>query len=214
MSIMDADPPELNISPCLHRQQVTRRINVERMLIKTYQELSDKFHSSYPNVTETATTSFAVHQSKLDALMSELDPLPPCLTFNCNYCTSSNLSTPVVENASVKISNSKENNTFQIPINATSPKIKKKIKKRKINKNDSVEDFVFPKKTAWPVSPSVSEPVVTTNSISDLESEEIKNKVETEEIKTAELPKPKPPYPIHLKIKNNFRNQVKQVVYN
>ncbi|GFS75799.1 uncharacterized protein TNCV_1848881 [Trichonephila clavipes] len=58
------------------------------------------------------------------------------------------------------------------------------------------------------------EPVVTTNSFSDLESEEIKNQVETEEIKTAELPKPKPPYPIHLKIKDNFRNQLKQIYQN
>ncbi|GFS48646.1 hypothetical protein TNCV_769971 [Trichonephila clavipes] len=59
---------------------------------------------------------------------------------------------------------------------------------------DSVEDFVFPKKTARPVYPSVSEPVATINSFSDLESEEIKDQDKTE-VKTIEVPKPKPSEP-------------------
>ncbi|GFT93817.1 transposable element Tcb1 transposase [Trichonephila clavipes] len=42
-----------------------------------------------------------------------------------------------------------------------------KIKKRKI-KEDSAEDFVFPEKTARPVSPSVSEPVATKTTVSQI----------------------------------------------
>ncbi|GFW61177.1 hypothetical protein TNCV_434011 [Trichonephila clavipes] len=79
-------------------------------------------------------------------------------------------------------------------------------------KKDSVEDFVLLKKTARPVSPSVSEPVAIINSFSDLKSEEIKTQVETVEVKTAEHPKPKPPNAIHLKIKEIFRHDLSKFI--
>ncbi|GFS55676.1 uncharacterized protein TNCV_131851 [Trichonephila clavipes] len=87
----------------------------------------------------------------------------------------------------------------------------KKNKKRKINKKDSVEDFVFPKKTARPVSPLPSEPVTVNNSFSDLESENDKDQVAPEENNETAPQKPKPPPPIHLKIKKNIRNQLKSI---
>ncbi|GFT39183.1 hypothetical protein TNCV_2897071 [Trichonephila clavipes] len=87
-------------------------------------------------------------------------------------------------------------------------KNKKKIQKRK-QKKDSVEDFVFPKKTARPASPSISEPIATANSFSDLVEDQ--NKV-TED-KEADIPKSRPPQPIHLKIKENiFRSQIKSIM--
>ncbi|GFV42828.1 hypothetical protein TNCV_3580781 [Trichonephila clavipes] len=60
---------------------------------------------------------------------------------------------------------------------------------------DSAEDFVFPKKTARPVSPLISEPVTVNNIFSDLESENEKEQVAPEENnETAILKKkPKPP---------------------
>ncbi|GFY48288.1 hypothetical protein TNIN_190331 [Trichonephila inaurata madagascariensis] len=201
---MDTDPPTTNNSPCIQRQLITRRISSESMLIRTYTELIKKFDDgSNPEMIQLVSKSADEHQSNLDALVSERDSLLPCLTFNCNYCGPSNSSTPVVEKAPVLISNSKENNTIETPINSTSPKNKNKIKKRNIKK-DSVEDFVIPKKTARPVSPSIIEPVATNNSFSDLESEEVKGQNVTDEVKTVEVPKPKPANPIHLKIKDNI----------
>ncbi|GFU36911.1 uncharacterized protein TNCV_2670871 [Trichonephila clavipes] len=161
-------------------------------------------------MTETVTSALADHQSKLGALVSERDSLPQCLTFNCQYCVNRNPATPVVENAPVQISKTKYNkdkNATVTPVNTTS-KNKNKFKKRKL-KNDSVEDFVFPKKTARPASPSISEPVAITNSFSDLEED--KNQVIEEQAKTADVPIPKSPQPIHLKIKDNFRTRLKLI---
>ncbi|GFV77151.1 uncharacterized protein TNCV_1771631 [Trichonephila clavipes] len=82
---------------------------------------------------------------------------------------------------------------------------------RKKDTMDSVEDFVFPKKTARPVSPLPSEPVTVNISFSDLESENDKDQVAPEENNETAPPKPKPPPPIHLKIKKNIRDQLKSI---
>ncbi|GFW29204.1 uncharacterized protein TNCV_4132802 [Trichonephila clavipes] len=82
---------------------------------------------------------------------------------------------------------------------------------RKKDTMDSVEDFVFPKKTARPVSPLPSEPVTVNNSFSDLESENDKDQVAPEENNETAPQKPKPPPPIHLKIKENIRDQLKSI---
>ncbi|GFU84137.1 uncharacterized protein TNCV_4504361 [Trichonephila clavipes] len=215
MSNMDVDPLDKNQSPCFQRLQFMRRIETERMLLKTFQELHLKFHISIPSLTETTISASAEHQSKLDALVSERDSLPECLTFNCQYCTNSNPTIPVVVNAPVKNSNSitqdKSDNSATVTTVNSTPKNKKKFKKRKLKKG-SVEDFVFPKKTARPASPSISEPVAITNSFSDLEED--KNQEIEEEAKIAVVPNPRPPQPIHLKIKENFRTQIKLIYQN
>ncbi|GFS68801.1 uncharacterized protein TNCV_408931 [Trichonephila clavipes] len=206
MSTMDVDPP-----PCFQRFKINRKIETEKMLLKTYPELNSKFHTSNPSLVKTAA---ADRKLKLDALVSERDSLPECLTFNCQYCPKNNPTTPVEVIAPVKNSNSlkKDNiddNETKTSVKASS-KNKKKIQKRK-QKKDSVEDFVFPKKTARPASPSISEPVATANSFSDLVEDQ--NKVtEDKEAKIADVPKPRPPQPIHLKIKENiFRSQIKSI---
>ncbi|GFW81725.1 uncharacterized protein TNCV_2883991 [Trichonephila clavipes] len=79
------------------------------------------------------------------------------------------------------------------------------------DESDSLEDFVFPKKTARPVSPLPSEPVTVNNSFSDLESENDNDQVAPEENNETAPPKPKPPPPIHLKIKKNIRYQLKSI---
>ncbi|GFV40382.1 hypothetical protein TNCV_3615521 [Trichonephila clavipes] len=79
------------------------------------------------------------------------------------------------------------------PTNANNAK--NKNKKRKINKKDSVEDFVFPKKTARPVSPLPSQPVSVNKSFSDLESENDKDQVAPEENNETVPSKPKPTSP-------------------
>ncbi|GFS68114.1 hypothetical protein TNCV_1363201 [Trichonephila clavipes] len=65
----------------------------------------------------------------------------------------------------------------------------------------------LPSKTARPASPSISETVAITNSFSNLEED--KNQEVEEEAKLAVVPKPRPPQPIHLKIKENFRAQMR-----
>ncbi|GFT10639.1 uncharacterized protein TNCV_1943671 [Trichonephila clavipes] len=79
---------------------------------------------------------------------------------------------------------------------------------------DSVEEFVFPKKTARPVSPLPSEPVTVNKSFSDLESKNDKDQVALEENNETASPKPKLPPPIHLKIKKNIRDQLKSIYQN
>ncbi|GFV26451.1 uncharacterized protein TNCV_3361041 [Trichonephila clavipes] len=103
-------------------------------------------------------------------------------------------------------------NYSEAPTNANNVKKKKKKKKRKINKKDYVEDFVFPtKKTARPVSFLPSEPVTVNKSFSDLESKNDKDQVAPEENNETAPSKPKPPLPIHLKIKKNIRDQLKSI---
>ncbi|GFX96980.1 hypothetical protein TNCV_1997121 [Trichonephila clavipes] len=84
---------------------------------------------------------------------------------------------------------------YNAPTNANNAKKKKKKKKRKINKKDSVQDYVFPKKTARPVSPLPSEPVTVNKSFSDLESKNDKNQVAPEENNETAPSKPKPSSP-------------------
>ncbi|GFU17039.1 hypothetical protein TNCV_2479861 [Trichonephila clavipes] len=150
----------------------------------------DSFRNNAATVSQTSTKSIADHQSKLDASVSERDS-PPRLTFNCQYCVNSNPSTPVVENAPVQTpkTKDKDKNKIETPDNTTPPNNKNNFKKRKLKK-DSVEDFVFPKKTARPASSSISEPVAANNSFSDLEEDE--EQVVEEEAKIAEVPKSKP----------------------
>ncbi|GFV07562.1 uncharacterized protein TNCV_4940681 [Trichonephila clavipes] len=212
---MDVNPLDENQSPCFQRFQLLRRIETERMPVKTFQDLYSKFHISNPSLTETTNSALAEHQLKLDTLVSERNSLPQCLTFNCQYCTNSNPTIPMVVNAPVQNSNSNtqdkiDDNATITTVNDTS-KNKKKFKKRKLKK-DSLEDFVLPKKTARPASPSISEPVAITNSFSDLDED--KNQVIEEEAKIADVPIPRPPQPIHLKIKENFRTQIKLIYQN
>ncbi|GFU44785.1 uncharacterized protein TNCV_3150791 [Trichonephila clavipes] len=72
---------------------------------------------------------------------------------------------------------------------------------RKKDTMDSVEDFVFPKKTARPVSPLPSEPVTVNKSFSDLESKNDKDQVAPEENNETAPPKSKPPPQFILKLR-------------
>ncbi|GFT54115.1 hypothetical protein TNCV_4179661 [Trichonephila clavipes] len=82
-------------------------------------------------------------------------------------------------------------------------------KKRKQKGKDSTEEFIFPKKTARPIPPtSTQDPIETNNSFSDLE-QDVEHPPSIETV-TTEVVTPKiPPHPIMLKIKDNFREQIK-----
>ncbi|GFX19315.1 hypothetical protein TNCV_3014541 [Trichonephila clavipes] len=77
--------------------------------------------------------------------------------------------------------------------NKTNSKPKKKFsKKRKQKGKDSTEEFIFPKKTARPISPtSTQDPIETNNSFSDLEQDvEHPPPIETTEVVTPKIPPP------------------------
>ncbi|GFW89556.1 hypothetical protein TNCV_1515071 [Trichonephila clavipes] len=87
MSTMDVDPSDDEMqSPCFRRLKINRKIETDTMLLKTYQELNSKFHTSNPSLVKTTNTAAADRKANLDALVSERDSLPECLTFNCQFC--------------------------------------------------------------------------------------------------------------------------------
>ncbi|GFW56825.1 nucleic-acid-binding protein from transposon X-element [Trichonephila clavipes] len=78
---------------------------------------------------------------------------------------------------------------------------------------ESTEEFIFPKKTARPVFPtSTQDPIVTSNNFSDLE-QDVEHPLPTTNQVTTEVvtPKIKLSHPIMLKIKKNFREQIKRI---
>ncbi|GFT34191.1 integrase catalytic domain-containing protein [Trichonephila clavipes] len=88
-------------------------------------------------------------------------------------------------------------------------------KKRKQKGKDSTEEFIFPKKTARPISPTLTQdPIETNNSFSDLE-QDVEHPPPTVTVTTEVVtPKITPPHPIMLKIKDNFREQIKCISEN
>ncbi|GFU08804.1 hypothetical protein TNCV_991491 [Trichonephila clavipes] len=86
-------------------------------------------------------------------------------------------------------------------------------RKEEMVSKESTEEFIFPKKTARPVSPtSTQDPIVTSNNFSDLE-QIVEHPLPTTNQVTAEVvtPKIKLPHPIMLKIKKNFRELFKRI---
>ncbi|GFT03373.1 hypothetical protein TNCV_2985391 [Trichonephila clavipes] len=80
---------------------------------------------------------------------------------------------------------------------------------RKKEEMESVDEFIFPKKTARPASStSTQDPVQTSNRFWDLEQDVVQplptdSQVTIEEV----IPKPKLPPPMMLKIKDDFREK-------
>ncbi|GFY02347.1 uncharacterized protein TNCV_3502291 [Trichonephila clavipes] len=211
MAQMETDLPGITNS-CEERNRLSLEIEALDIVINRCTELVN-FPDTDDNHEMKAILRASIDdiQRKKDTMVSELRSLPPCMTFNCNgnYCT---LSPPIpTEKHKDSDSNHILKNYSEAPTNANNAKKKKKKKKRKINTKDSVEDFVFPKKTARPVSPLPSEPVTVNNSFSDLESENDKDQVAPEENNETVPPKLKPPPLIHLKTKKNIRDQLKSI---
>ncbi|GFT25391.1 hypothetical protein TNCV_182201 [Trichonephila clavipes] len=102
-----------------------------------------------------------------EEMVSELKTLPPCTRADCQDHKIP--STSVEEETNFEPSPPEnENNNIKT---ASKPK-KKLCKKRKQKSKDSTEEFIFPKKTARPISPtSTQNPIETNNSFSDLEQD-------------------------------------------
>ncbi|GFU68667.1 hypothetical protein TNCV_308821 [Trichonephila clavipes] len=152
MAQMETDPPDITNS-CEERNRLSLEIEALDIVINRCTELVN-FPDTDDNHEMKAILRASIEdtQRKKDTMVSELRSLPPCMTFNCNgnYCTPS----PPIPTEKNKDSDSNHilKNYSEASTNANNAK-KKNKKKRKINKKDSVEDFVFPKKTARHVSP-------------------------------------------------------------
>ncbi|GFW21798.1 hypothetical protein TNCV_1235231 [Trichonephila clavipes] len=100
---------------------------------------------------------------KKDEMVNELKTLPPCTRDDCNE---HKIPTSLI----VEKSNFKE--TTLDEINVRKVKKKKPSKKRKNKGKESSEKFIFPKKTARPVSPTpTQDPIEMKNNFSDLEQD-------------------------------------------
>ncbi|GFV68382.1 hypothetical protein TNCV_3128381 [Trichonephila clavipes] len=135
---------------------------------------------------------------------SELKTLPPCTRDDCNE---HKIPTSLI------VEDSNLNESTLDEINVRKVKKKKPSKKRKNKGKESSEEFIFLQKTARPLSPtSTQDPIETKNNFSDLEQDvehplpTVKN-VNSEEI----IPPTKLPHPVMLKIKDNFRDQIKLI---
>ncbi|GFV63172.1 uncharacterized protein TNCV_4329971 [Trichonephila clavipes] len=93
------------------------------------------------------------------------------------------------------------------------PNKKKLSKKRKNKAKESTEEFIFPKKTARPISPTpTQDPIETNNHFSDLEQDvEHPLSIDKQVITEVVTPKKTLPHPIMLKINDNFREQIKRI---
>ncbi|GFT59585.1 hypothetical protein TNCV_4278181 [Trichonephila clavipes] len=111
---------------------------------------------SLQSYMERYQMSTQVMARKKDEMVSELKTLPPCTRDDCNE---HKIPTSLIVEESI----------FQEPtldeINVRKVKKKKTSKKRKNKGKESSEEFIFPKKTARPVSPTSS------HNFSDLEQD-------------------------------------------
>ncbi|GFW91470.1 uncharacterized protein TNCV_3376351 [Trichonephila clavipes] len=172
-------------------------------LHKSLYEMDGRSPSPKNSFTELYRTSTQAMIRRKEEMVSELKTLfPPCtrLDYHDHKIPSTsvdeeiNLETPFPEN-----------------------KINSKSKKKKLSKNgknkgkESTEEFIFPKKTARSVSPtSTQDPIETNNNFSDLE-QDVEHPLSTEKQVTTEVVTPKKTLPHHimLKIKKNFKEQIK-----
>ncbi|GFX53794.1 hypothetical protein TNCV_1597401 [Trichonephila clavipes] len=118
---------------------------------------------------------------KKDELVNELKTLPPCTRDDCKeHKIPTSL---IVEDSNINESTSDEINH--------KVKKKKRSKKRKNKTKESSEEFIFPKKTARPVSPTpTQDPIETKNNFSDLE-QDVDHPLPTDKtVNSEELPPP------------------------
>ncbi|GFW72880.1 hypothetical protein TNCV_830071 [Trichonephila clavipes] len=98
-------------------------------------------------------------------LVSELKTLPPCTRLDCQDHK--------IPSTSVEEEINLEPSLPENKIKTNSKSNNKKLSKKRRNKSkESTEEFIFPKKTTRPISPtSTQDPIETNNSFSDLEQD-------------------------------------------
>ncbi|GFY58149.1 hypothetical protein TNIN_464201 [Trichonephila inaurata madagascariensis] len=152
MSEMETD--QVPVSEC-SRMPISKAIRTHIIIANGYMDLEGT-----PDTAENYEMKEVLRAARKETLkkkaelVSELRSLPPCTTFNCSCDAIANHFGPLDNEPSNPKANQDSINSTEIVTTPKSDKIKTKSKnkKRKVKK-DSSEDFVFPKKTARPVSP-------------------------------------------------------------
>ncbi|GFY08518.1 hypothetical protein TNCV_809511 [Trichonephila clavipes] len=137
---------------------------------------------------------------KKEVMVSELKTLPPCSRLDCqdHKIPSTSVDEEITSQAMIR------------KRRLCKPNKKKLSKKRKNKAKESTEEFILPKKTARPISPTPTQDLIETNNhFSDLE-QDVEHPLPTEKLVITEVVTPKKtlPHLIMLKIKDNFREQI------
>ncbi|GFY73657.1 hypothetical protein TNIN_203071 [Trichonephila inaurata madagascariensis] len=153
MSEMETDS-QVPVSEC-SRMPISKAIRTHIIIANGYMDLEGT-----PDTAENYEMKEVLRAARKETLkkkaelVSELRSLPPCTTFNCSCDAIATHFGPLDNEPSNLKANQDSINSTEIITTPKSDKnkTKSKNKKRKVKK-DSSEDFVFPKKTARPVSP-------------------------------------------------------------
>ncbi|GFY54437.1 uncharacterized protein TNIN_236761 [Trichonephila inaurata madagascariensis] len=193
-------PATQPISDCERRRVSIVRLERQNILIEGYTNfLTYERNSNSTNTTGVAETIERNLQETIEArdkLVSELRTLPPCLDVNCP------------DHTTLKPKNNDNLNVNEIEM--ISPNSTKKSSLKRKNSKGSSDGFVFPSKSARPITPTpVLDPIATSNSFENLEQD-----AEIDQEKSPEIPVPKPPTPVFLKIKDNYRDQLNKIIKN
>ncbi|GFU16670.1 hypothetical protein TNCV_4186781 [Trichonephila clavipes] len=131
-----------------------------------------------------------------EEMVSELKTLPPCTISDCQDHKIPSTSVEEENNFFCSLPLLLMKNKIENKIKINSKSKKKFSKKRKQKGKDSTEEFIFPKKTARPISPtSTQDPIETNNSFSDLEQDvEHPPSIETVTTEVVTPKIPPPPY--------------------
>ncbi|GFT46800.1 uncharacterized protein TNCV_967261 [Trichonephila clavipes] len=171
------------LSACGRRRAAMTRLKNQETMIDGYQKFLATFskgkdeHGVYKQLQASLNETIEAR----DSLVSELRTMPPCLDQKCPDHT-------------------KINTKSNIEIN-------KPTQKKRKNARNNADDFVFPSKTARPITPTpVLQPISVQNSFVDLVQDP-----DLPTDNTVEIPKIPPPLPVYLKINNNYRKQLDQL---
>ncbi|GFR14007.1 hypothetical protein TNCT_385701 [Trichonephila clavata] len=192
MATMDVDPPDSQCS-CSRRIDLKSTVVAEDACIVNFSEFIDIPDTDHNiHLKEIVRKQIMEHQQGKDAALIELESLPPCNNPTCPNYRKTNLNSktpsPMPEEPKIIVDNPPiitNNNNNETP--EANPLPKRKQKKKRKKPKDSTDDFVFPKKTARPSSPTASEPIATAKSFSDLESDV------DEETQPVQIPQDTPP---------------------
>ncbi|GFT45973.1 hypothetical protein TNCV_3535481 [Trichonephila clavipes] len=179
---MDISPSRLaQVDTCEKLRDTATGISA---LHKSLHEMDERSPSPRNSFTELYRTSTQAMIRRKEEMVSELKTLPPCTRLDCQDHKIP--STSVDEEINFETSHPENENENKIKINSK-PNKKKLSKKRKNKAKESTEEFIFPKKTARPISPtSTQDPIETNNNFSDLE-QDVEHPLSTETQVTTEV---------------------------
>ncbi|GFS60338.1 uncharacterized protein TNIN_232371 [Trichonephila inaurata madagascariensis] len=168
-------PATQPISDCERRRISITRLERQNILIDGYKKflIAERNNSNSTGIAEDIEMNLQETIQARDKLVSELRTLPPCLDVNCP------------DHSTLKSKDNDNLNDSDNDIEMISPNVnsKKSSLKRKNSKGSS-DGFVFPSKSARPITPTpVLNPIVTSNSFDYLEQD-----AEIAQAKSPEIP--------------------------